>query len=142
MLSFGYTMLYSFITSLIYIKGLDSMLGSLHTPDYGRNSLALDLMEEFRPIIVDSLVITLINKNIIQKSHFEYNSEKQLPCSFTKDGKKIFIKYFEEKLDYRLRYLKQNILFPYRKVIEYQIDNYANFILNPEKNIYQPIIIR
>jgi CRISPR-associated protein Cas1 len=71
MLSFGYTMLNTRMESLILRAGLDSMLGAFHAPDFGRPSLALDLIEEFRPLVVDSLVLRLVNRRQVTPEDFE-----------------------------------------------------------------------
>ena len=61
LLSYGYTILLNQVISAICTVGLDPYIGYLHSSQYGKPALALDLMEEFRPLIVDSVVITLIN---------------------------------------------------------------------------------
>ena len=66
-LSLLYTFLYNQVYSAIRQAHLDPYLGHLHSLDYGRYSLVLDLMEEFRPVIVDSLVFTLFNMRILKK---------------------------------------------------------------------------
>lgn len=141
MLSFGYTMLTNIFVSIIYSSGLDPMLGNLHTIEYGRNSLALDLMEEFRPVIVDSLVVNIISRNIIKEENFTFDTDNSLPCIFTDEGKKIFISNFEKKLDVRIKYLKDNLLIPLRKIIESQVMSYKNYILDENKE-YKSVVIR
>src|SRR5436190_4022275 len=61
LLSFGYTVLTNQVVSLVCAVGLDPGIGVLHQPGFGKPALALDLVEEFRPIIVDSVVITMLN---------------------------------------------------------------------------------
>lgn len=81
-LSLLYTFLYNQVYSAIRQVHLDPYLGHLHSPDYGRYSLVLDLMEEFRPVIVDTLVFALFNMRILKKDedfiiHEESNAEEQ-----------------------------------------------------------------
>lgn len=71
-LSLLYTFLMNRVYSAVRIAGLDPYPGFLHTIDYGRYSLVLDLMEEFRPTIVDTLVFSLFNLKILQKSDFRF----------------------------------------------------------------------
>lgn len=71
MLSFLYVMLSHDVRSACESTGLDSQVGFLHRDRPGRASLALDLMEEFRPILVDRVVITLINRRQITSNDFE-----------------------------------------------------------------------
>jgi len=69
-LSLLYTFLMNRVYAAVRIAGLDPCPGSLHTLDYGRFSLVLDLMEEFRSVIVDTLVLSLFNLKILQKTDF------------------------------------------------------------------------
>ena len=71
LLSFGYALLANDIHSAVNTVGFDPYQGYLHVEHYGRPSLALDLMEEFRPLIVDSVVLTCVNKRIIGPEDFE-----------------------------------------------------------------------
>jgi CRISPR-associated protein Cas1 len=71
MLSFGYTLLGMAMESLTLRVGLDPMVGVFHAPEYGRPSLALDLIEEFRPVMVDTLVLRLVNRREVATEDFE-----------------------------------------------------------------------
>lgn len=71
MLSFGYTLLGIVMESAVLRAGLDPMVGAFHAPDYGRPSLVLDLIEEFRAILVDSLMLRLVNRREIAPEDFE-----------------------------------------------------------------------
>lgn len=73
-LSFGYAILHSLVLGAVQATGLDSGLGNLHELEYGRSSLALDLMEEFRPLIVDMSVLACFNLRILNKSHFDFEN--------------------------------------------------------------------
>ncbi|MCS7183769.1 MAG: CRISPR-associated endonuclease Cas1 [Patescibacteria group bacterium] len=70
-LSYGYVLLLSKIITNINLVGLDPYFGFYHEINYRRPSLALDLMEEFRPLAVDKLILNLLNKKIIKKEYFE-----------------------------------------------------------------------
>ena len=71
LLSFGYTLLTTELTGAVAGQGMDPYVGVLHELDYGRPSLALDILEEFRQPIVDRLVLSLINRGAMQREHFE-----------------------------------------------------------------------
>lgn len=71
MLSFGYTLLAAGMESAVLRAGLDPMVGVFHAPDYGRPSLVLDLIEEFRPVLVDALVLRVINRREVAPEDFE-----------------------------------------------------------------------
>ena len=76
-LSLLYTFLFNRVFAAIRINHLDPYPAFLHTPDYGRTSLALDLMEEFRVIIVDSLTLALFNLGVIRHKDFIF---KKVPA--------------------------------------------------------------
>ncbi len=71
LLSYGYTLLMNHVLSAVQIAGFDPYIGFLHSEGYGKPALALDLMEEMRTPIVDSVVMTVINKGILRAEHFE-----------------------------------------------------------------------
>lgn len=69
-LSLLYTFLFNRIYAAIRIANLDPHPAFLHTPDYGRHSLVMDLMEEFRVIVADTLCLSLFNLKILQAEDF------------------------------------------------------------------------
>jgi len=71
LLSFGYSLLTQNMMTALEVVGLDPYDGFFHADVYGRPALALDLMEEFRALIVDSVVLTVINKRIITPEEFD-----------------------------------------------------------------------
>lgn len=77
-LSFLYTLLFYRLSGVIERLGMDPYLGHLHSLSYGRKSLALDLMEEYRPIVVDTAVFSLFNLNIISADDFEVAAEDDI----------------------------------------------------------------
>jgi CRISPR-associated protein Cas1 len=98
MLSFGYTLYANEVRTAVNIVGLDPYFGAYHAEEYGRPSLVLDVMEEFRPIVVDYVVINAINKNNINKDDFVKDVDEELPVKFTIFGRKKFISYIEKRL--------------------------------------------
>lgn len=71
LLSLSYTLLLNTVMAAVEVVGLDPYLGFYHAEKYGRPALALDLMEEFRPIVADALVATLVNKKMITAADFQ-----------------------------------------------------------------------
>lgn len=94
MLSFGYTLLANDCAYALEGVGLDSYVGFLHRDRPGRKSLALDLMEEMRAVLVDRFVLTLINNRQIRKEHFLVAESGAV--EFTEDGRKKFITAWQE----------------------------------------------
>lgn len=97
MLSFGYAMLAKECTVALLAEGLDPWWGLYHQPRHGRPSLALDLMEEFRPLIVDSAVITAVNTGMVTTDSFQ---RSKASCAMTDAGRKAFIRAYEARLDH------------------------------------------
>src|SRR3972149_6090766 len=79
LLSFGYALLQRDQMAAVQLVGLDPYLGFFHTVQYGRPSLALDLMEEFRPLLVDPMVLDLIDRAGMGAQDFRRGSEGEKP---------------------------------------------------------------
>ena len=95
MLSFAYSLLVSMCGSALESVGLDPYVGFFHTDRPGRMSLALDLMEEFRSIMADRFVLTLINKRIMKSDHFMKKENGAVIMS--DEGRKLFISAWQSK---------------------------------------------
>jgi CRISPR-associated protein Cas1 len=136
LLSLGYTLLANVVQTQVHIAGLDPYLGCLHAPEYGRPSMVLDLMEEFRPVLVDSLVMQVVNKKIIRLTDF-YRPEEKEPAAFdfaeeesvkeeypivlTHQGMKKFIGQFESRLGQKAIYLASGQRLDYRAICLEQV---------------------
>ncbi|MBE6993300.1 MAG: type I-C CRISPR-associated endonuclease Cas1 [Ruminococcaceae bacterium] len=95
MLSFAYSLLTNDCASALESVGLDSYVGFLHTDRPGRQSLALDLMEELRPCFADRFVLTLINNRVLSSDDFL--QEESGGVRLTDDGRRTFIKTWQER---------------------------------------------
>jgi CRISPR-associated protein Cas1 len=107
MLSFGYALLVKECTSALLAEGLDPWWGFYHQPRHGKPALALDLMEEFRPIIVDSAVLTAINTGMVASKDF---IGSQAGCVMKPSARKSLIQAYEARMDQ----LMTHPLFDYR----------------------------
>lgn len=96
LISFGNSLLYGTVLTEIYHTQLTPTISYLHEPGDRRYSLALDLSEIFKPIIVDRVIFTLINNRIIKDEHF---IEELNGCYLKDSGKKVFISEYEKKLN-------------------------------------------
>ena len=95
MLSFGYSLLAGMCGGALEAVGLDPYVGFFHTDRPGRMSLALDLMEEFRSVMVDRFVLTLINKKIMKEKYFI--KKENGAVIMTDDGRKAFLSAWQNK---------------------------------------------
>ena len=95
MLSFGYAILTRQLSTALATVGLDPFRGFFHAPRYGRPSLALDIMEPFRPIIVDSIVLRTVNSGEIVPKDFIGGDTG---IALTQHGRKKFIRAYERRM--------------------------------------------
>jgi CRISPR-associated protein Cas1 len=95
LLSFGYALLAHTTATAVRAVGFDAHIGFLHADRYGRESLALDVMEEFRPVVVDALVAVLINKRVLALNDFLTDATA---CRLTDTARRRFIEMYERKL--------------------------------------------
>jgi len=95
LLSFLYALVRHDCIAALTVAGLDPFVGFLHAERANRPSLALDLMEEFRPWLADRLAITLINRQQIQPAHFSLREGGAV--ELTTDGRKTLIKAYQER---------------------------------------------
>lgn len=133
LLSLGYIMVMNEINSLLDAKGFDPYIGFLHSIDYGRPSLALDILEEFRIALVDRFVLFLVNKRILQRKDFERRTEEGMEGIYlTRDGLKRFFYEYEKRL--KDTTLKPNVSF--RDIFKSQTEKMAKTIVEGEE--YEP----
>jgi CRISPR-associated protein Cas1 len=130
MISFGNSLLYSNILKEIYQTALNPAISYLHEPGERRFSLALDMAELFKPVFVDRLIFNLINLSKIREEHFS----KELNFAYlTEEGRKIFVKEFDELMDEAIlhRNLKKKV--KYRTLIRLELFKLIKHLLG-EKN--------
>lgn len=138
MLSFGYVLLTKQVVSLIHAVGLDPGLGVLHQPGFGKPALALDLAEMFRPLIVDSVVLTLVNTGQINHDDFiqEFGAYR------LKDKpRRTFLERYEARLNEQIQHPLFGYRVTYRRCIELQIRLFAKFAQG-EIDRYVPFTVR
>lgn len=138
LLSFTYTLLTNEIVNALESVGLDPNVGFLHTLRPGRPSLALDMIEEFRPTLCDRFVLSLINKKQLSDKHFSYHRDGVV--NITDDGRKILLTSWQNRKKEEIMhpYLKEKVsygLLPYiqamlmARYIRGEIDGYPIFLL-------------
>ena len=95
-ISFGATLLYAEAVAFIHAHGLDPALGLLHTTENGRWSLALDLIEPFRPVLVEALALDLFSHQILNADHFE---PRNGGVYLNEPGRKKYILQYERRME-------------------------------------------
>ena len=161
LLSFGYTLLGHAVTGVLETTGLFPYLGALHEPKRGRASLALDLIEEFRPVIVDATVLRVLNRREIRASDFvrvrddagsiedewarAFRSEDEAPSKaervleLSREGAKRWFVSMERRWTDEVYYAPQDRQLTLRQVVQAQVWRLARHIRGEEE--YQAFIL-
>ncbi|WHZ15037.1 MAG: CRISPR-associated RecB family exonuclease Cas4 / CRISPR-associated protein Cas1 [Nitrospira sp.] len=126
MLSLLYSMLAREWTVTLQSVGLDPYLGFYHQPRYGRPALALDMMEEFRPLIADSAVLTAINNGEIRTSDW---IERMGSVTLTPDGRCRLIETYERRMGQEITHPVFGYQISYRRVLEVQARLLGRYLL-------------
>ncbi|GDY31827.1 CRISPR-associated endonuclease Cas4g/Cas1g [Gandjariella thermophila] len=137
-LSFCYSMLTKDLVAITLGVGLDPHLGIYHRSRYGRPALALDLAEEFRPLIADSVVLGLINKGEITTADF---LRRAGAVSLTPDGRRTVLRAYERRLDTEIRHPLFGYKISYRRVLDLQARLLAAVLVG-EIPQYTPMVTR
>ena len=138
LLSFAYSLLTADLISAIQTVGLDPYVGFFHQQNYGRPCLALDLMEEFRPIIADSVVITLINKRQIKPDDF---TQSHGGWFLNDAARKRFYAAYEGRKNETITHPVFKYKLEFRRAIELQVRLLAKYLMG-EIETYTPLTIR
>ena len=140
LLSFGYTVLAHNVESAVQTVGLDPYLGFLHQVAYNRPSLALDLTEEFRVLIVDSVVLRCLNNPILRLDHFTMDPDAAYPVLLTDEGRALFIRELETRLALEFQHPDSDERVTWRRCCELQARRLANCLQTGA--VYQPFLAR
>lgn len=135
LISFGNSLMYTSVLSEIYKTQLNPAISFLHEPGFRRFSLSLDLAEIFKPLIIDPLMFTLINKRMIRKEHFNYVEEEI--CLLNDEGRKIFIKELENRFATTIKHRKLNRNTSYKFLIRLECYKLIKHFLEDE--VYKPL---
>jgi len=117
LLSFVYAILVKELTIVLHAAGFDPTLGLYHQPRYARPSLALDLAEEFRPLIADSVVLTLVNNGEVTPASF---IRRAGAVALTDAGRRAVLAAFERRMDTLVTHPVFDYRISYRRVLEVQ----------------------
>lgn len=142
LLSLGYTILLYDIYNAIVSKGLNPYAGFLHEDRERHPTLASDLMEEWRAIIIDSLILNMINRNMLESEDFG-QMEQNGGILIGKQNIKIFLKEYESKIATKSKYIKSvPYELSYRMAFLEQSTQLTRALEAEDAALYEPIIIR
>lgn len=133
LISFGNMVCYSICLRAIHQTQLNPTISYLHTPGERRYSLALDVAEIFKPILVDRVIFKVLNKKEIQSNHFEHKLNK---CLLSNTGRKIFVQAIEARLSETIQHraLARNV--SYRHLVKLECYKLSKHLLGIEE--YKP----
>lgn len=133
LLSFVNMMCYTLCLDQIYHTQLNPTISYLHEPGYRRYSLALDLSEIFKPILVDRLIFSLLNKKVLGEKDFD---KKLNYCLLNESGKKKVLQNWEERLNQTIKHRKLNKSVSYKYLVKLEVYKLVKHIMKIEA--YQP----
>lgn len=137
LISFGNTLLYTTTLSEIYRTHLDPRIGYLHTSNFRRFSLNLDVAEIFKPILVDRLIFYLTGKQMLKKSHFE---KKLDGVVLSRSGRTLFIQNFEQKMMSTIKHRALGRQVSYRRLIRMELYKLEKHLMG--EAMYEPFVAR
>jgi len=140
LLNFGYTLLSHDVQSAVNIVGFDPYLGYLHCQHYGRPGLALDLMEEFRPLVVDAMVLSAINLRMLTLNDFTTEPLSQV-VRLSQDGRREFLKLYEKKKQSEFKHPVLGRKCTYQEAFEIQARLLAKYLMG-EIEKYPPLVLK
>ena len=138
LLSFCYGLLAKEMLAACLAVGFDPYIGLFHRPRFGRPALALDLAEEFRPLLADSTVLMLINNREVGPSDFQVRAGA---VALTADGRRAVLRSWERRMTTQLRHPKFGYTVSYRRAVELQARILAAR-LTGELPAYEPLVTR
>lgn len=136
MLSFGYTLLVQEAVAALEAAGLDAAVGFLHRARWGRPSLALDLIEEFRPVIVDAVVLRCISTGIVRFEEFE--TVPDTGCRMGDRARRAFLAAYERRMLTIFTHEPTGRRVSYRVGLGLQAKALARTVLDPDER-YRPV---
>lgn len=125
LLSLGYSVLAKDLTVACYAVGFDPMMGFYHQPRFGRPALALDLMEPFRPLIVESAVLQAINSRMVTPKDFVSAGNA---VALKPEGRKAFFQSYEARMDTLVTHPLFEYRLSYRRMLEVQARLLAKYL--------------
>ncbi len=135
LLNYGYGILYGEIEKCCLFSGLDPYLGFLHTDRYGKPSLVLDLIEEFRPVIVDRALVTLYAQKQVLESDFEDVEGKKY---LSKSGRRKMVEAVMERLHAQVNFSDKSL--EIKAIVQDQARGIASFVKGESE--FEPFLYR
>ena len=140
LMNFGYTLLRHDVQSAINIVGFDPYLGYLHVQRYGRVGLAFDLMEEFRPLVADNMILNAINRRLLTPNDFTVEPISNV-VRLSDAGRKVFLTLYEKKKQSEFKHPVLGRKCTYQEAFLIQARLLAKYLMG-EIDKYPPLVLR
>lgn len=141
MLSYGYTLLYYNLYSFLRARGLNPHVGFLHSVRAGHPALVSDMIEEFRAIIVDAVVLNLVLNRRVTPEQFTIPDAPGKACLLSDQARKLFIRELEKKMNTPIKHPASGLRLDYRRCLEHQVHDLASVIQGREPQ-YRAMVLR
>jgi len=125
MLSFLYAILVKEVTVALLAEGLDPWWGLYHRPRHGRPALALDLMEELRPLLADSAVLTAVNTGMVAAKDFVHGASG---CALKPEARKALLRAYESRMDSLVTHPLFGYRCSWRSMVRVQVRLFARWL--------------
>jgi CRISPR-associated protein Cas1 len=134
LISFGNALCYSVVLRQIYRTALDPTISFLHEPGDRRFSLALDISEVFKPLLVDRAIFRLIKTGTIQPKHFE----PRLGGTYLSEaGRRLFVEHWDERLKQTIQHRRLNRRVSYERLVRLECYRLVRHLCDPKNDPYQ-----
>ncbi|HHW61917.1 MAG TPA: type I-B CRISPR-associated endonuclease Cas1 [Syntrophomonadaceae bacterium] len=137
LISFGNTLAYTAVLSEIYKTHLDPRIGYLHTTNFRRFTLNLDVAEIFKPILVDRMIFSLLARNMLRATHFEKKTNGIL---LNDKGRKVFVEEWENRLRTTIKHRELGRDVSYRRLIRMDLYKLEKHLLG--EHTFEPFVSR
>lgn len=142
LISLGYSIILNEFYGKIEGKGLNPYFGVMHSDHEKHPTLASDLMEEWRAVLIDSLALSMLNGHELCKDDF-YTETEQPGVFLEKDGFKKYIQKLENKFRTETRYLSYiDYSVSFRRAMDLQINQFVKVLETNDVELYHPVVIR
>lgn len=137
LISFGNTLCYTVALDAIYHTQLNPTISFLHEAGVRRFSLALDLAEIFKPILVDRTIFTLLNRKMLKSIDFDFTLNG---CLLKDSGRKVFLRAFEERLHETIKHRTLKRTVSYKYLVRLECYKLVKYLLGVDE-VYKPFKI-
>jgi len=140
LLSFGYTLLAQTIYTSLKLSNLDVYAWFFHSPKDNRPILVLDMMENWRSLVIDSSIVRLYKMGSIQESSFYFSDKWFFPVLLSNQFKKFFISQYQGRINKKLKSTYNDKILTMKEIMKQQWENLIKYMKNEEE--FKPYLFK